>query len=680
MYPKQQLLQQSLPQLPERRTDAIYRAKDIAYIAKSRLAMSGRLLIVAFYSRESAANGFSMPSVVLYQTKKEYLTLVNTPDGQKWKECRTPHALGFDYYNKKQVIGLTERDEKRVRSFLPVKRRHDADDPPIHKHIEEYQDNLLHAQRVARKKRAAAAIDERMKDTPRLPEAFVRWVDRDPLLHSRYVFYRRVTKRKAEGFCTHCKKDFLITKEIPVHNEKSACPLCRSEITYKAIGKTTKLSDETDAVILQRTRNDGEYILRYFNISRNFYNHYREPNDHRFEKARLFFKTDGTITGQYRYGWSAKTDRTDWHPTRDTIVGKNNEINWQIRYGMYSNGWNVWFRPASLYQYNLRSMLTGLNLSYDIIKNIKGRQLDVTTYLMRSMVYPFAPSLWRIGLSRLCVDLLEESYEPVIYHPAGALHSRFGISKAFMGFMREHDLGIEAVLLRASLLREPDGDDFLWMLENKVKGGDIEDVLKHTTFHKMKKYIEKQIKVCRVHVYGDESEAHKILGFWSDYISMCLKLGYDVTKKSVLFPKRIHHEHDKVQQLIRIKHDPVMDEKIKAIYPKLEEVYSYSGDKYIIRPPKDFKEFMEEGVNLLHCVCSSGYYRGHVEHKSYIFFLRRAKSPDIPFYTIEYEPDTNRIRQCQGYRHKSQTDEIRAFTEKWQKNLQGKKYKLPKAA
>ncbi len=154
---------------------------------------------------------------------------------------------------------------------------------------------------------------------------------------------------------------------------------------------------------------------------------------------------------------------------------------------------------------------------------------------------------------------------------------------------------------------------------------------------------------------------------------MCETLGYDLKKKSVLFPKRIQHEHDKVQQLVSIKHDPVMDEKIKAVYSELEEVYSFAYGDYVIHPPKDFDDFIEEGVNLLHCVCSRGYYRDHVEHKSYIFFLRRAKSPDIPFYTIEYEPDTNRIRQCQGYRHKSQTDEIRAFTDKWLKKLQGKR-------
>ncbi len=162
------------------------------------------------------------------------------------------------------------------------------------------------------------------------------------------------------------------------------------------------------------------------------------------------------------------------------------------------------------------------------------------------------------------------------------------------------------------------------------------------------------------------------MGLWKDYLSMCEKLGYDLKKKSILFPKRVNHEHDKVQQLVHILHDPVMDEKIKAIYPGLAEVYSFADGDYIIRPPKDFNDFIEEGVNLLHCVCAQGYYRGHVERRSYIFFLRRAKSPDIPFYTIEYEADANKIRQCQGYRHKSQTAEIRAFTDKWQNNLPGK--------
>jgi hypothetical protein len=679
MYTKQQLTQQKLPKLPARRTDAIYRARGVAYIAKSRLAMSGRLLIVSFYSRESAANGFSLPSVILFQTKTEFVALQHGPDGQKWKGCRLLHALRLDRCGEKQVICLTERDEKRIRSFLPPGPHSGKDKFEIHRHIEDYQDNLAASRLKAKKTRTAEAIDARMKDTPRLPEAFARWIDREPLINSRYVFYRRVTKRKAEGFCTHCKNDFILTAEIPAHNERSTCPSCRSQITYKAIGKATKLRDESHAAILQKSRNSGEYVLRYFEISRSFTRDYREPDDWQYEKARLFFKADGTITGQFRNGWSSKTDRYGWHPTNDVITGTNKEITWEKRYGVYTVGWNVWFRPAMLYSYNLRPMLTGLNMSYDIIRNIKGREVDVTSYLMRGIAYPFAPSLWRIGLSRLCGDLLEECFEPENYRPSGALHTRFGVSKAFMASMREHNLGIEAVRLRAHLPKEPDMADFLWMLKNKVKGRHVSQVIKYATFHKMKKYIEKQVKVCRLRVYGDETRADRLIGIWKDYISMRLTLGYDLKKKSVLFPKRVNHEHDKIQQLVKIKHDPVMDERIKALYPGLEEIYSFADGNFLIRPPKDFDDFIDEGANLLHCVCANEYYRGHVERKSYIFFLRRAKNPDIPYYTIEYAPDKNSIRQCQGYRHKNQTADIQAFTEKWLLRVKGKHVALKAA-
>jgi hypothetical protein len=250
---------------------------------------------------------------------------------------------------------------------------------------------------------------------------------------------------------------------------------------------------------------------------------------------------------------------------------------------------------------------------------------------------------------------------------------RFGISKAFLSLMREHDLGMEAARLRAALHSEPKSEDFLWMLENKVSGSDVEAILKFTTFHKMKKYIEKQSKVCRVHVYGDETSANKLMGIWKDYISMCETLGYDLAKKSVLFPKRVQHEHDKVQQLVRIKYDPVMDEKIKAIYPELDQAYSFTDKDHMIRPPKDFADFINEGVNLLHCVCTNTYYCGHVEHKSYIFFLRRVKSPNSLYYTIEYSPDTNKIIQCQGYRHKPQNAELQSFTDKWLTRRRGGK-------
>jgi hypothetical protein len=152
---------------------------------------------------------------------------------------------------------------------------------------------------------------------------------------------------------------------------------------------------------------------------------------------------------------------------------------------------------------------------------------------------------------------------------------------------------------------------------------------------------------------------------------MCEELEYNLSKKSVLFPKSIKDEHDKVQQLIKIKHDPVMDVKIREVYPGLHQSYYYEDDKYLIRPPKDFNEFIKEGTKLLHCVCSNGYYKEHVEGTRLIFFIRQKKKPNTPYYTVEYDSGERRIVQCYGYRHVSSTPQIKSFTGEWLKRYVG---------
>jgi len=668
---KKVLLKLELPRLPQKRTDAVYRTDTISYLVKSKLALNGKLLIVAFYNREAVSNGFSLPTGILYITKNEYVTLKNVDGRQIWKNSRINYALDLEHRNK--CVCLTAQDEKRIRSFLPVNRELASwEKPDIDCHIWRYQNGILEKALEKRKKQLAKEVDTIMKTVPSLPRAFDRWIDRGPLLHSRYIYYKRLSKKKAEGFCTHCKSELIICNEVPVHNQSSSCPSCRSKITDKAAGRSTKVSDEAHASILQKVKN-GDYQLRYYRVTRDFYRHYTSPVTRIYEHARLFFRSDGTIIGQYKHGKNTVTDRFGWYPTKDVITGKNKNISWQVRFGMFLRVWNVWFKPSHLYPYNLRSMLRGLNLSYDIIRNIKGRALDVTTYLMRSMVYPFAPSLWRIGLQRLCSDLLEECYEPTVYRPVGPLHTRFGVTKQFIHFAREQTLGVEAINLRAGMNKEPSHEEFLWGLENKVDVKDLAILIEYATFHKIKAYIERQIKLPQRNVWGRESLAKSLIGFWKDYISMCKELGYNLSKKSVLFPKKLKDEHDKVMQLIRIKHDPAMDEKIKVAYPQLNRKYYYEDKDYLIRPPKDFDDFVKEGVSLLHCVCSSGYYKGHVEGTRLIFLIRKRKKPSVPYYTMEYNVEKHSIAQCQGYRHAASTPKVKRFAIEWLKRHEIKK-------
>jgi hypothetical protein len=66
---------------------------------------------------------------------------------------------------------------------------------------------------------------------------------------------------------------------------------------------------------------------------------------------------------------------------------------------------------------------------------------------------------------------------------------------------------------------------------------------------------------------------------------------------------------------------------------------------------------------LNHCVAS--YAQKHASGKTAIFFIRKAKAPDVPWFTLEWDEKENRVRQNRGERNCAPPDEVKIFVAKW---------------
>ena len=61
--------------------------------------------------------------------------------------------------------------------------------------------------------------------------------------------------------------------------------------------------------------------------------------------------------------------------------------------------------------------------------------------------------------------------------------------------------------------------------------------------------------------------------------------------------------------------------------------------------------------------------------------MRKAEEPDTPYYTLEIEPETDRIIQYYGkYDKQPDKKEVDAFLKKWKEAVKRRKKKLQKAA
>ena len=75
-----------------------------------------------------------------------------------------------------------------------------------------------------------------------------------------------------------------------------------------------------------------------------------------------------------------------------------------------------------------------------------------------------------------------------------------------------------------------------------------------------------------------------------------------------------------------------------------------SSGTLTVRVPVDGNDIIAEGAKLSHCV--GGYAAKHANGRTTILFIRKKTDPDTPYFTLEIDVETGKIRQCYGYKNR----------------------------
>jgi len=147
-----------------------------------------------------------------------------------------------------------------------------------------------------------------------------------------------------------------------------------------------------------------------------------------------------------------------------------------------------------------------------------------------------------------------------------------------------------------------------------------------------------------------------------DYLRFCQSLGYDMTDRSILFPKDIKTAHDREMKRFQIVQNAEKDAAVEKRYQKDLMIHGYHAQGYLIRPPVDIAEIINEGAALHHCV---GTYADQVATgKTTILLVRKQAKPEESLYTVEWRD--GRMIQCRGDHNKAPTPEVAEFIQAWQ--------------
>jgi len=171
------------------------------------------------------------------------------------------------------------------------------------------------------------------------------------------------------------------------------------------------------------------------------------------------------------------------------------------------------------------------------------------------------------------------------------------------------------------------------------------------------------IKPPRLARYLSESEIDT--RDYSDYISQCRELGYDMHDTAISMPHGFQAIHERLSELIKIKVSDEARAAFKENYP-LRKKLEYRFGSLFIRQPESMNEIVEEGSLLHHCV--GGYAERHAHGKLHILFIRAADKPDVPYYTMELSVSGD-IVQVRGLRNRDMTRKVKDFVEQYKKYI-----------
>ena len=119
---------------------------------------------------------------------------------------------------------------------------------------------------------------------------------------------------------------------------------------------------------------------------------------------------------------------------------------------------------------------------------------------------------------------------------------------------------------------------------------------------------------------------------YSDYLSQCVDLHYDLHDTAVSMPHDFSAMHERLSAIIQYQHNERIKQEFMA-HMADRSVLEFTLEDLMIIQPKCIEDIAAEGAALNHCV--GGYAERHAHGKLHILFIRTVDKPDVPYYTME---------------------------------------------
>lgn len=462
-----------------------------------------------------------------------------------------------------------------------------------------------------------------------------------------YLFLRN--KGDASGYCSFCQKDVPLKDRSSLrHNTKTTCPRCRQEVIVKHVWRGIKnIVDEAYVYHFARSmRNKQMITCQTFHVYR-----FLDSNPCAIEYSPSCYYV---FSGQ-----GAKMMYVDPYSRRYVLT--------QSIYTKHPSGdfYYGWRGKLAVNMASLTRAIPHTPYQYSAWENYTGMQEQILRYLALFAKHPQVEYLSKCGLSALVKSYLEKLpvARGVLNWNGKSLRKVLGFQPAKQELRHARKLTggklAHWITLRKSgcQILLPDLDDYGWLNEALV----LKSLREIVPFDKLLAYQKRLEKRGELAAYFFRD--------YLDYLRECQQLGFDMSRKEILYPNKLAEKH--LQNQLRIKHkrDRQLDQKISERYPQLVEKYEYATNNFCIVVPQNSGDLIAEGRDLLHCV--GDYIASYANGFTDIVFLRKAAEPAASYYTMEIYD--GKILQCRGVENCNPTKEINAFLDEFKQNRLTKK-------
>lgn len=623
MLYKKELSSVPLLPVPKIKTEKLYTvAAEILELPKS-----GRVLIADMFCKKDLKLRF-VSDGTSYQ-----LTTKWPPD---WSQ-RTPHC---EVGRCQNGIDADPKTKSVVTKFLGVNSGYEM--PGVMGYIDRFCQEFHAASRNRAEQKKSDLMRQHFSMFPELPADLPEYCDRN-IFERGIIFIDPIGKKGTrKAFCADCGSAFQAERSVK-SGQETICPKCGAPSRYRGSWIGSDVTSTAKICIAYRV--DRQLLIRWVEVKRVYEAHGSRDKIYRFDDYAYnlhLFTADGPKTYFYKLMPIPYTGGYwDWYR------GKIGDYCYDSTY-VYTN--------------NLREVFGDQYYHVDLQRGLAGRHIQIPFAILLNNLKnrPEAEYLFKLGL-----PLLAASADKLKSGTAQGFQEVLGVSKQMLPMYQQMNVSLAENSIISSYgkyVSEENLAQFRALGISTYEYDRVRRLLETMSFDRFNRYFTKQKATHK------GRKIDKLLMNYMDYIDMSQALGVDLSHKSVRFPADCAAAHDQIiHRFNAVKYeaeDNLFEVNTFPIYEQYGlEDYQY-GDLRMVLPRKR-SDLITEGQTLNHCVGSESYFKNHIAGTRMIFFVRKAKEPEKPYFTMELDMADFRICQLYGFGDCSAPPEIRKFAERF---------------